>query len=363
MRFERHGGPPDLQTAFTALISSHLRGRILDDNKDFEAAQGQFPDFSCFRGIVLVEMKHLETDQQDRINELIDEKLDPIEKPFFYGSRESHFIVDAASNSEAINAAISSKLARTIETLLKKANAQFESYRSRNPRKNSVGICVILNSSLREWSPDVIAHAIHSKMKVSELSESRFQSIDAVLYISEKHMRRLPDGRPAHGIIIYEAQGALTAPWKMQFVNRIADAWSLMRTGSPIAFESEDRNFVPVEDIPKSMPLDETWRLEYQRDPYLQMLPVEKLRAMFQRTIAVNSLAFLKGNWPKPSHQETSKGMRMFTHIIEETNRRGIDLRLLHLNLLTPAESAQVYIGLPDELVAILSKSHSNDQS
>jgi hypothetical protein len=167
MRFERHGGPPDLEAAFRALISSRLRGRVLDDNQDIEASQGRFPDFSCFRDIVLIEMKHLKTDQQDRINDVIDKKLDPTEKPFFYGSRESHFIVDAASNSEAINAAISSKLARSIEGLLHSADAQIKSYRSRNERKNSIGICVILNSSLREWSPDVVAHAIHSKMKVN----------------------------------------------------------------------------------------------------------------------------------------------------------------------------------------------------
>jgi hypothetical protein len=209
---------------------------------------------------------------------------------------------------------------------------------------------VILNSSLREWSPDVVAHAVHSKMKVNGRNEPHFQFIDAVLYISEKHMRRLPDGRPAHGIVIYEAPGALSAPWKMQFVNRIAHEWSLMRTGAPIAFDTEDRNFAPIEDIPRSMPLHERWRLEYQRDPYLQRLTVERLRLMFQRTIAVNSLTFLKGSWPKPSRQETTEGIRIFTHIIEETNRRGIDVRLLQFDLLTAAEKAQVYAGLPDEL-------------
>jgi hypothetical protein len=187
-------------------------------------------------------------------------------------------------------------------------------------------------------------------MKVNGRNEPHFQFIDAVLYISEKHMRRLPDGRPAHGIVIYEAPGALSAPWKMQFVNRIAHEWSLMRTGAPIAFDTEDRNFAPIEDIPRSMPLHERWRLEYQRDPYLQRLTVERLRLMFQRTIAVNSLTFLKGSWPKPSRQETTEGIRIFTHIIEETNRRGIDVRLLQFDLLTAAEKAQVYAGLPDEL-------------
>jgi hypothetical protein len=82
MRFERNGGPPDLQAAFTNLIVSRLHGRILDDNHAIESADGKFPDFGCFRDLVLIEMKHLETDQQDRINEVINAKIDPAEKPF-----------------------------------------------------------------------------------------------------------------------------------------------------------------------------------------------------------------------------------------------------------------------------------------
>jgi hypothetical protein len=82
MRFERNGGPPDLQSAFTNLIVSRLHGRILDDNHAVESADGKFPDFGCFRDLMLIEMKHLETDQQDRINEVINTKLDPAENTF-----------------------------------------------------------------------------------------------------------------------------------------------------------------------------------------------------------------------------------------------------------------------------------------
>jgi hypothetical protein len=275
-------------------------------------------------------------------------------KPFFYGSRAAHFVTNAVSNGDAINAAIGAKLGRTIETLLSKTNRQFRSYRSRHPRKNSVSICVILNSTLREWSPDVVVRAIHGKMKISGDGEPRFPSIDAVLYVSEKHIRKLSDGRPAHGLVIYEGSGALNHPWKMLFVDYIVDAWSRARTGSPV-LESEDRNFETVEDIPESMRGSEVWQLEYRRVPYLQALSVERLRAMFHRTIAVNSLSFLKGAWPKPPAPEISKGMRIFTHIIEETNRRGLDIRLLDERLLTAEEKVQVFLGLPEELVNILS--------
>lgn len=269
MRFERHGGPPDLQAAFKSLVTGHLRGRALDDEHAKEAAEGQFPDFSCFRDLMLIEMKHLETDQRDRLNEVIETNIDPAEKPIFFGSRASKLVTDAVSNGLAIDAAIAGKLGRTIETLLRKAKRQFASYRARHPRKNSVNLCVILNSRLREYSPDVVIHAIHGKMKTSQTNAPRFPEIDAVIYISEKHYQMLPDGRAAFALVIYEGLGAIHHPWKMQFVDRVVEAWSLGRTGGPVAADCGAHAFEPVHDIPTSLKRYEVWQLEYQRNPYL----------------------------------------------------------------------------------------------
>lgn len=69
IHIERNGGPPDLPTAFAHFVVHHLRGRSLDDNKDEEAKLGKLPDFACSRDLVLIEMKHLEADHNERINE------------------------------------------------------------------------------------------------------------------------------------------------------------------------------------------------------------------------------------------------------------------------------------------------------
>lgn len=94
MRFERHGGPPDLEAAFKVFVVEKLRGRALDDNWDQESARGQFPDFACFGDLVLIEMKHLEADQSDRLNDVLRQKIDPAELPFFYGARDANLIMD-----------------------------------------------------------------------------------------------------------------------------------------------------------------------------------------------------------------------------------------------------------------------------
>ena len=361
MRLERHGCAPDLEAAFKEFVVSVLGGHALDDDRDQEASEGKFPDFTWLGGIVLIEMKSLETDQHDRLNEVLEKHIKPTEKPFFYGGREAHHILNEVSNGAEISAAIMNKLSRTIETHLSKANRQFSSYRVRHPRKNSVTVCVILNASLREFTPEVVLKAIHGKMKADRHGGARFPLIDAVLYISEKHYRRLSDGRVGLALGMYEGAGLLSHPWKHQFVERIAAAWSQMRTGSAVV-ESDDLNdFDLVHDIPDQMKRHEVWALEYQRNPYMRSWTVDRLRIAFQRCIAVKSLTLLKGSWPKPDRQSIIEGWRFFKHLVEETNRRGLDLRLLDQKLLSAADRDVVYAGLPVELVVLLTRGHPSN--
>lgn len=353
MRFERQGGPPDLQAAFKTLILQHLAGRALDDNQDKEAAEGKFPDFACFRDLLLIEMKHLETDQNDRINEIFETKIAPDEMPYFFGTREVNLNIEKISNGAEISTAITIKLGRTIENILRQANAQFTDYRTRHPRKNSVNICVILNSSLGEYTPKILMSAVHGKMKVDQL-KPRFSNIDAVIYISEKHFQILPDGRAGLALVIYEGSGAANNPWKMQFVDRVTSKWALMRTGDALVEDGDPQAFEPIHDVPRSMKRYEFWILEYARNPYLKSLTLESLRVLFHRTVAFKALTFFKGNWSKPSREHVTAASRQFQHINEEINRRKIDVRSLDQGFLTPDEKAQVYVGFPIELVELL---------
>lgn len=148
MHVERHGGPPDLQAAFTQFVVKVLRGRSLDDQRDVEARLGKFPDFACFRDLILLEMKHLEAEQTDRLNEVYQSKADPAEAPVFYGSRSIDKDLDKLSNVEEIRAAFSNKLSQTIETVLRKANSQFRDYRARKDRRCQE-ICDTTNDVLK----------------------------------------------------------------------------------------------------------------------------------------------------------------------------------------------------------------------
>ena len=355
MHIERRGGPPDLQTAFTQFVLTDLKGRALDDHRNREAPLGKFPDFACFRDLLLIEMKHLESDQSDRINEVFEKMIDPKEQPFFYGTRDGRHITDQVSNGAQINAVLASKLAGTLERQLRKANAQFREYRARTGRKNSVSLCVILNAQLMEFSADLVLRAICGKMKPAADGSLRFPEIDGVLYISEKHATVLPDGRLAFPMPIYTGAPAELHPWKAQIITMIAQRWSRRRTGGDFIPGALDQPFDVIEDVEKQMPRHEMWRLEYKRYPYMRGLSDQQLKITFARCFGAACLSFLNGSWAKPPQKHATQQMRLFTHIIEETNKRGLDLRTVGPRALSAEERAAAYQGLADELVGLLS--------
>lgn len=349
---ERHGGPPDLQAAFTLFVLKVLRGRSLDEQKDAEAKLGKFPDFACLRGLMLLEMKHLEAEQTERLSEVYRSKVVPDEAPIFYGSRSIDADIDKLSNSNEIKAALSNKLSQTIETILRKANSQFRDYRGRNLRKNSFSVCVLLNSQIAEFSPHVVLQSIHRKMKAGV---DRFSDIDAVIYISEKHAQRLSDGRLGFGLSIFEAMGSLEQYWKVELIDLVVQRWSHYRTGTAAVNKTlEDGKFDAIFDVPKQMKRYEAWKLAYKRNPYLRPLTNTDLRVHFHRCLALNSLSFINGGWARPPAEVTQSHIRQFGDAIDEINERGLDMRNFNPGRMTETDRAKAYFGLPKELVETL---------
>jgi len=289
-------------------------------------------------------------DTNERVNDTYTNKVLPDEEPVFYGTRRVDF--DKLSNGEEIRSAILNKLTQTIETQLRKANRQFGEYRVRNPRKNSLSVCLLLNSQIDEFSPDVVVHSLHRKMKPTD-DGVRFPHIDAVIYISEKHFQQLPDGRIAFAIIAVIGVPAIEHRWKAELVDLVTQKWSEFRTGAgPVSGRSDQ--FESVDDIPDTMRRHEARKLAYERNPYLRTKTHQQLKVYFQRCVALNSLAFIKGSWPKPNQEETGHRMRLFTDALNEINCRKLDMRQFDPRTLSREERLEVYAGLPEELVEML---------
>lgn len=142
----------------------------------------------------------------------------------------------------------------------------------------------------------------------------------------------------------------------MTFVDRIAQEWSIFRTGEISAEGIDPSAFDAVHDIPDRMSRSDMWYLEYRRSPYLQNVSDEQLKLLFHRNIAISSINLIKGDWPKLPKDRLMENMRRFTHIIEETNRRGTDLRTFSPKALTAEQRDEVYRDLPVGLIQILTE-------
>lgn len=352
MLFERKGGAPNLEKDFAWFVKNHLHGRSLDDNRDAEAAQGKFPDFSCLRGLLLLEMKALKEDQGDRVNEVFDKLADPTEKPVFYGKRDSSKILGSLSNGKEIEQKVFDKLTSTISNHLSKADKQFANYRLRTKRKNSVTICVILNSTVMEFSPQTVAAVIQRKMNViPKAGLPKYYNIDAVVYISEKHVTKLDDNRNAFALVVFHAAGAVEQPWKMQLIDYFAKKWSEERTEGE--FEGTIKQpFTAVEDVPDRISRGDAVRLAYKRNPYMRHLTDAELRVCWNRSVALSILSFVKGDWEPLADEERIANTDLYSCLNEELNFRGIDLRSMSFQLLTPEQQAEALRGLPSQIAA-----------
>lgn len=72
--------------------------------------------------------------------------------------------------------------------------------------------------------------------------------------------------------------------------------------------------------------------------------------------MALTSINFIKGDWQKLSPEIIHRLIREFTHILQEVNKRNLDMRFFSLDFLTPDERDRIYTGLPESLRKILDK-------
>jgi len=228
------------------------------------------------------------------------------------------------------------KLTNTITNHLSKANKQFANYRQRVKGKNTVTICVILNSTVMEFSPQTVSAVIQRKMNVIPKEDlPKYYNIDAVVYISEKHVAKLSDNRNAFSLVVFHAAGAMDQPWKMQLIDYFTTKWSDERTDGK--FEGKiEQPFTVVDDIPDRMTRGEAVRLAYKRNPYLRNLSNADLGERWNPSVALSALSFVTGDC---AERRTSafrlrgnmdRLERNARHQGEPRNRRSHVVRLSH---------------------------------
>lgn len=319
MRIERTGKVLPLTPRLVEFLTNGLGGKNLDDEVSPEERRA---DYACLGGLLAVELKTLEGDASERMDNLTHDLRKREDFPLFYGEAPMSSVIKNMSDGDALHKKTLERIGRSIVTHLKKANDQLAAHAFRFPRKNLVRIMLLVNEDHEIYDPHTVSYIIWHELRRARNGAPRYGNIDGVIYMSERHATQ-HENRVAFPVLCIEGVGLLEATWKRAPLKRFMSGWADWN-GHPLYAADDVKQFDAIEHVPDSMPRHDLWRLQYRREPYMQQLSKDALRDKFDETIFISNMSFLKGAPVKPSQDMMTANMARFTHVLLEMNERGI---------------------------------------
>lgn len=320
MRIERTGEISKLTPKVKSFLVNSLGGVDLDE---MQSAEERRADFSCLRALLAVELKTLEEDGSQRIDNLTDELRERDDWPLFLGSAPIESFLKHMDGREDLNRRILNRVGRGITNHLKKANRQLEAHKKAFPRQSSVRMLLLVNEDHEVYTPHVVTHVLWHALKRIEDGRPLYEFVDVVIYLTERHAQVI-NGEVTLPISVIHGWRTVENDWIEdvgQFVARRWGSWNAVRTFDA---DADFADFSSIEHIPETMKKHELWRLQYRRTPYLRGATFDQLRNRFDEAIATSTLGMVKGSPVKVSQDTLSKNWELFTHIMEEMSHRGI---------------------------------------
>lgn len=321
MRIERKGKIEPLTPKWQRFLVEALGATSLDDLQSPEDLRA---DYACLSGLIAVELKTLEEDASERMDNLTDELRKRADWPMFIGSAPFQAITKHMENPEAVRLQIVNRMGRAIINHLKKANKQLAAHAKTFPRKNLVRVVLMINEDHEIYEPLIVAYIVqHALKRRDENGALLYPHIDSVIYTSERHATQI-QGMIAFPIVSIEAPGLEFEMWKRSVIDIVLQRWSVWNGIPQFDLNPRDGLFSTIEHVPNKMPRHERWRLDYRRDPYMKHIDNAALRDRFDEAQVVLTLMGLKNAPIKPPHEAIEQSFILFTHVIMEMGERGI---------------------------------------
>lgn len=347
MRIERKGPVRKLTPRLVRFIKEALGGQALDDIQD---AQIRRVDYSCLGGLLAVELKSLEEDASERLDNLTDELRQRPDWPVFIGSAPILAILKHMEQPEDVKRRIVDRIGRAIKSHMRKANKQLAAHEEAFKRKNLVKVMVLVNEDHEVYDPELVTHVVGHLLSRRENDAPLYPHIEAVIFFSERHAAYIGQ-KVSFPIITIKGEALDYANWKsdvIDFVQARFAEWS----GVPLYRGDFDlHKFATIENIPEQMKRHEQWELDYRRNPYLKDVSIEQLRDRFDEMVCIASLAFIKGSPMKPDHDAIARSMATMSHMMIEMGGRSIPSVQFRREPERMAAAAR-RLGLPDDAVS-----------
>lgn len=324
MRIERRGKIEPLTPRFKKFLVEALAGQSLDE---VQAPSERRADYSCLRGLVAIELKSLEEDASERLSNLMDGLRKRDDWPEFYGNWPVESILaNLDHDADTVKQKTLERIGRAIANDLKKANKQLLAHTEKHPRKNVIRLVVLINEDHEIYDPATASYVIQKELARMEGLQFRYESIDAVMYLTERHATRVGDD-VVYFVGVFHGSPLDNSPWKDEVLNFIGHHWSLWNGVRHIVSNADAINsFVTIDHIPEQMRRQDLWRLQYRRNSYLRSGTNEQVRDRWDECMVISMFALLKDSPAKLSKEDLIVNMERFTHVMEEAAQRGIAL-------------------------------------
>ena len=322
MRIEREGSVAKLTPRLKRFFVEALGGESLDEMLHAEARRA---DFRCLRGLLAIELKTLEQDASQRIDNLTDELSQRPDWPVFYGSVPIESALKHVRDPEGVKHRFLERIGRAIKDHVSKADKQLAAHEAAFPRKNMLKVMVLANEDHAIYDPAMVAHLTRGFLLRREDGRLIYPHIDAVIFITERHATAL-DHQIAFPIVCVDGHSMTSAPWKTEVIEMFMTRWASWN-GVPLYHSDlQTHNFRAVDHVPEQMKRHELWQLEYKRTPYMAGFTAEQLGERLAEIVCASALRFIKDSPLKPSDDALNWSMSSMSHVMLEMGWRGIPI-------------------------------------
>jgi len=347
MRIERKGPVQKLTPRLERFFLEALGGEALDGVQHPEVRKA---DFKCLRGLLAIELKSLEEDASERMDNLTDELRERPDWPVFLGSAPIESLLKHMQGPEEVRRRLADRIGRAIKSHMRKANKQLAAHEGAFPRNNMIKMMVLANEDHEIYDPEMVAHIVHHLLLRQENGTPLFPHVDAVIFLSERHAAPI-NHQIAFPIVCVESTSIESAAWKRDVTQIFMARWAQWN-GIPLHHsDPRTQKFTTIDHIPEQMKRHERWQLDYRRNPYMSGFTDEQLRARFDEMTCVASLAFIKDSPLKPSHDAIAWSMSSMSHMMLEMGWRGIPVTQFNYGPKRLADAAR-RMCLPTSVVA-----------
>lgn len=323
MRIERTGSIAKLTPRVIAFLLNDLGGVALDD---VQSPEEERIDYECLRGLLAIELKTLEGDPGQRTDNFVDGLRGRPDFPTFYGSVSTEAAFANMADAETLRRDLNQRIGRPLVTHLKKANSQLASHDKRFPDRTRVRVMLLVNEDHPEYHPETVGWVVSQAFRQRrENGQPRFDHIDAVIYLSERHATPAAD-RIAFPTITILGPASVECEWKERVLDEFVERWARYNGVPLILSKNAFPEFVALEHVPDQMTRSAAWELSYRRNPYFRHLSDPQLRDEFDEVMVLVTLFGVKGSPQKLPLEQAAVVFERFAHVQSEMHERALPM-------------------------------------